>query len=309
MIEITVPDPVVANEWSLVLHARGIQHELVVTPSGIFILLDEEYLDDAWAEIEEYEAENRALEQQDHILSDGFKEVRGAMFACLLLFASFSLLLSGHVHQTLITIGANEAEGVLDKGQLWRPVTALTLHRDPSHLLSNMVIGGVFMVVLIQLTGAPLAWSVAFLAGVLGNVFSLFVRGHSVASIGASTAVFGVLGAMTGILLVKSMIANGNYKRPLCYLGTGLALLSFLGTGDEFTDRTAHLTGFLAGGAMGVLIGIMDQHRLKDGLKGMAFCVYLSIIIAIIGAWYVGIRLTGMTQVVHHGLNEIIRGM
>jgi membrane associated rhomboid family serine protease len=35
-----------------------------------------------------------------------------------------------------------------------------------------------------------------------------------------------------------------------------MALLAFLGTGDEFTDTTAHLTGFVSGVLLGLALGL-----------------------------------------------------
>lgn len=309
MVEIPAPDLGTASEWSLVLYARGITHRLVVTPTRIAIVVEAGRLNEALGEINAYQEENRTWGQWEHGHSRALREVEGTVLACVLLFSFFSLLLSGKLHHTLVSIGANQGDKVLEGHQFWRPITALTLHQDPSHLLSNMVIGGVFVVLLVQFTGAPLAWVITFAAGVSGNVLSLLIRGDSAAgSIGASTSVFGALGGITGVLLVMSIMVRGHFKRPIIYLGTGLALLSFLGVGDRFTDRTAHLMGFLAGAAMGALIGGIGPERARKGLEHHAPTIYVMLVLTLLGAWYVGMVQTGTSATILTGLRQVLLG-
>jgi hypothetical protein len=50
-----------------------------------------------------------------------------------------------------------------------------------------------------------------------------------------------------------------------------VALLAYTGTGDEQTDIVAHLTGFLAGAAGGVVLyGLGSGARIRPGVQAAA---------------------------------------
>ena len=87
--------------------------------------------------------------------------------------------------------------GLIQAGQWWRAVTALTLHVDHGHLLGNLLAGIVIGIVAAQLLGQGLAWLAILLAGALGNLIAALLRGPDYGAIGASTAVFGALGIVS----------------------------------------------------------------------------------------------------------------
>ena len=105
--------------------------------------------------------------------------------------------------------------------------------------------------------GAVRGWLLILLAGTIGNLLNAAAhRGEAFASLGASTAVFGALGILTGIALHESRYDHSRRGRfrYLLPLGGGLALLSMYGVGsDPRTDVTAHIGGFLAGLLLGVV--------------------------------------------------------
>ena len=86
-------------------------------------------------------------------------------------------------------------------GQWWRAVTALTLHVDPAHLLGNAACGALFLCLLCRDTGVGLGFALCLAAGGLGNVIKVLVQGPGLHFLGASTAVFGALGALGGVRL------------------------------------------------------------------------------------------------------------
>ncbi len=307
MKEIVPKDIETANQWSLVLYSRGIPHELIARSDLLAILVDDEDLDRALEEIRAFELENRGWPWSYPGAAYELHEIEGPILGLLVVASIFSLFLSDVVRDVLVSIGANESYAVFKQGQWWRPVTALTLHQDPSHLLSNMVMGGLFIVLLAQLVGGPLTWTLALGSGVIGNLLAISIKPGEVSSIGASTSVFGVLGALCGVLLSKGMRGEVPYKRPLIYLGTGLALLSFLGVGDKSTDRTAHLMGFLTGFAMGMATG-WYWRKLSPAFERHALLVYTLLIGLVGGAWVAGLLATQrLTQVLH--LMGIILGL
>ena len=141
--------------------------------------------------------------------------------------------------------------GLVMEGQWWRNVTALTLHLDIGHIASNLVFGIVFGLLAGRALGGGIAWLVIVLAGSLGNLINAFVQAAEHTSIGASTAVFAALGVLVSHALRPSRSAHERPLKRWSPMIGGVLLLAFTGVGGERTDVTAHVTGFLAGLALG----------------------------------------------------------
>ena len=159
----------------------------------------------------------------------------------------------------LVEAGRFDAERIRENGEWWRLLTPLFLHADAGHLWGNLFGGLFFGYFLARRIGVGWTYGAALLFGVLGNALNLltFWSGSHL-SIGASTAVFGLLGALPGLRLVDLQREQG--ERPVSalekrraawqrggVLAAGLVLLAWLGAGGERTDVLAHLYGFLAG--------------------------------------------------------------
>jgi membrane associated rhomboid family serine protease len=151
--------------------------------------------------------------------------------------------------------GVAESVKIVAGGEWWRAVTALTLHRDLAHWGANFATAGVFAWFLAGRLGGGLAWAAIVASGVIGNGINAAFYGEAGhASIGASTAVFGSIGALIAVQWGARWARGRRSKRWewIVPLGAGLAFLAFLGAGDpenpwDRTDRLAHLWGFAAG--------------------------------------------------------------
>ncbi len=155
-------------------------------------------------------------------------------------------------------VGRTQA-GLIMHGEWWRGVTALSLHADMLHLAGNLVFGVLFGVLVSQLLGAGLAWFSILVAGSLGNLVNAFLQSPTHSSVGASTGVFAALGIFS---VYQWKCRHHLDERPIrrwAPLITGLMLLSYLGVGNERTDVVAHLVGFVCGGLLGVLFGLVGQ--------------------------------------------------
>jgi len=142
--------------------------------------------------------------------------------------------------------------GAVRHGELFRVVTALTLHLDVGHLLANLGFGIVFGLLAGQILGPGVAWATVLAAAAAANLLNAFIQPEMHASIGASTAVFATLGLMAGLEWRRRSIAPERRAYRWAPLFAGVFLLAFTGTGGENTDVLAHLTGFATGAAAGV---------------------------------------------------------
>jgi rhomboid protease GluP len=140
--------------------------------------------------------------------------------------------------------------GRLVDGEWWRAVTALTLHADAAHLLGNAVFGSFFGYWLGRSFGGGFAWALILVAGTAGNVLNGILSGPNHLSIGASTAVFAMLGTLTAYSWRRG--APPGTRERIAPIIAGLGLLAYTGVGGENTDIGAHLLGFVCGFGAGL---------------------------------------------------------
>lgn len=156
--------------------------------------------------------------------------------------------------------GRVDAVRMMENAEWWRAVTALTLHGDVVHLVSNMVAGIGFAFLLARFFGAGAGWLLILITGAAGNALNAWIHyPEAHLSIGASTAVFGALGLITGIgLWVAVMQPAERWTMPRWLVPAfgGLTLLGLLGVGEGLDGRidvAAHISGFICGSLLGFL--------------------------------------------------------
>lgn len=276
-----------AHLWALVLEARSVPCRAVPGELGWHLQVPAGRIDQALDELRLFETENRNWPPSAppvHPLAENTLST----LSVLVLVATFHNLtrldtaLFGHYPLDWIALGNAQAAKILD-GQWWRLITALTLHADDVHLYSNLAIGGIFIIFLCHELGSGLAWSLILASGVLGNLVNAAVQSPGHSSVGASTAVFGTV----GILAALSLVRYRHYlqRRWLLPVAAALALLALLGTEGKNTDLGAHLFGF----AFGMAFGLVAEHQLgKYGRPGQVLnaLLALSCIIVVVLAWW-----------------------
>ncbi len=145
---------------------------------------------------------------------------------------------------------------VFTHGEWWRPFTALWLHGDLGHLVSNLG-GGLWVFFAVLLTfGVRRGWVWLLVSSVGGNVVAAALRaGSDYRSLGASTAVFAGLGLLVGRAVMVAARGQGGarWRSVLVPLFSGVAVLGLFGAGGVDIDVLAHGTGFAAGVLTGAL--------------------------------------------------------
>jgi membrane associated rhomboid family serine protease len=159
---------------------------------------------------------------------------------------------------------ASSSTGWIDRGEWWRPFTALFLHADAPHLVGNLLSGLWFGTWVARAIGPLRAWALILICGTMGNALtSVLTYPESFVSIGASTAVFGALGILTGIgvasmLRVRIRLPWAKITAPLF---AGIILLGWMGGGRQGgnTDVLGHVFGFGVGLCAGLCIGLFTR--------------------------------------------------
>ena len=139
-------------------------------------------------------------------------------------------------------------------GQWWRAWTALTLHRDVSHLVANLGGGAWFGYLAARQLGVGTAWFLIVTGAAAANLFDAGLGPPSYQSVGASTAVFTALGLMAAHSWRTGVHLPLRSARRWAPLFAGVVLLGWLGTAGEGTDLVAHALGFTMGCVLGVLV-------------------------------------------------------
>jgi rhomboid protease GluP len=159
----------------------------------------------------------------------------------------------------IVATGALDAHAVIARHEMWRPFTALFLHADSGHLVSN-ALGGILVFSATTATlGARRGWLLIVIAAAIGNLLSAAVQyPEAYRSIGASTALFAGLGLLTGHACAHALRAERRRWRALFVpLAAGATVLALHGAGGVRVDLGAHVCGFGVGLALGFLTGAM----------------------------------------------------
>ena len=272
---------VAAGQWAYRLERQGKEWVLLVEAPAHAAALREL----AAFEAEEKERPQRAFASSDEKISTVSLYVTGWILGAFFMVQRFG-------PEQWEQSGVAESRAIL-KGEWWRTITALTLHADPPHLIANLATGLLFAAFLIPRLGTGLTWLAIVISGALGNAINAWgYRGETHDSIGASTACFGALGILVGVeLTARLKDAHGRSLWQLVLpVGAGLALLAYLGVGDEGKniDYMAHCWGFLAGGALGILAAACRvKERTPSGAQPFAAALAAALVAV---AWLLALR-------------------
>ncbi len=241
-----------AEEWALVLIAEGLSPSVRRSSEGYVLVVPAEEAERGVAILSSYEREN-PVEPHEGDEAAGYAHVVTALAVAGALIGFFFVTGAGDSMVHWFQRGSADVERIL-YGEVWRTVTALTLHADIGHVLANAIAGAVFLAAVCRGLGPGLGCAVVLLAGAGGNYVNALFHGSFHVSVGASTSVFGAVGVLGGLGVVRRRRKGARGRLAWMPIVASLALLAMLGMGGERVDLWAHLFGFLVGGVMGVLV-------------------------------------------------------
>lgn len=151
----------------------------------------------------------------------------------------------GYLTQNLKLITSKVLEG-----QVWRPVTSMFLHAGVVHLLFNLVcLLQVGTLVERQVGGGRLLE--LFLLSGLFSALCMMVLTRIEDGLGASTAIFGLLGVLL-VLFWRQGAPLAAQLRPVNWAVLGAMVI--LGNATDGVTRLEHLTGTVGGILLGLLL-------------------------------------------------------
>lgn len=166
--------------------------------------------------------------------------------------------LLGPSSSTLQKMGALEVTSVVDRHRVWLLVTCIWLHGGVFHLLANMLSLLVIGIRLEREFGFVRIGLLYVISGIGGSLLSaLFIQSNI--SVGASGALFGLLGGMLSELITNWTI----YANKVAAFLTLVVIIAInLAVGIlPHVDNFAHIGGFLSGFFLGFVFLIRPQFR------------------------------------------------
>ncbi len=157
--------------------------------------------------------------------------------------------------------GASSASAVVRDGEWWRLVTATVLHGGLVHLALNMWALWVAGTQVTRWFGNGQFLLIYWGSALAGSALSLHFSAQQAVSVGASGAVFGVLGALlAGVVQHRDRVPKAVVTQLLTSQGAFVAISLVQGFTRPGIDNAAHIGGLLAGAGMAwLLVEVVDE--------------------------------------------------
>lgn len=264
-------------DWSLVLVSQGIECRIEsrTEEHGWQLVLAPEDMTLAIQTLRLYRQENRKQIWSQTEPFTGLVFDWRSVFWFLLL--AFVFLLGEGRYPYLKDSGLMVSEKVA-RGEWWRLFTAVMLHGDAPHLISNVTIGALFLGFAMGSFGPGVALLASFLAGVGGNLVDYWFYSATHRGLGASGMVMGSLGLLTVYSVWRGRGTMTARQARIRGFAAGCFLLILLGT-SQGTDVLAHGAGFVWGTLLGSLLCFFSEKDLqKPGWNRLAEGVCLVLV-------------------------------
>jgi len=216
----------------------------------------------------------------------------GLISACVLVYVLVALqgagvgvpLNVGLVQQPreVLSLGAL-IPALVAEGEAWRLVTSAFLHSGFVHLALNML-SLYFLGSFAEVTfGRSRFLALYLISGIAGGLAYLYFGSFSAPAVGASGAIFGLLGGVFGFAIRRGTFSMRNPIISQLLLLTALNL--FLGATIPGVSNTAHIGGLLGGLVFGYLMAptVYSQKKL---VAATPILLAFGLEAVLLGLWY-----------------------
>ena len=178
-----------------------------------------------------------------------------------------------HGNDELINMFGNNYE-LVQNGEFYRLFTCMFVHADILHILFNMIALYSIGPVVERYYGKSKFLLIYLVSGLLGSIFSgVFMTANSI-SIGASGAIFGLLGSICYFTYYYRATLQGILRGSIMPVIIINLVIGFL---SSSIDLSAHIGGLIGGILISMAIGIGDKHRKSDQINGLVVLVLMAV--------------------------------
>ena len=178
-----------------------------------------------------------------------------------------------HNNDELINIFGNNYE-LVQKGQFYRLLTCMFVHGSIMHLLLNMYALYTIGPVVERYYGKSKYIFIYLVSGLLGSVFSSVFMSAGSISIGASGAIFGLLGSICYFTYYYRATLQGILRESIVPVIVINLIIGFM---LPSVDLVAHIGGLLGGILVSMGLGIGDKYRKNDQINGFIVLILMFI--------------------------------
>lgn len=251
-----------AEELGFVLSSVGIEPTIARSEDGhLIVAVRDDQLPRARRVVEEERAEAHARREAKKPPDDALSKLPkvplywlvALLVANLCVFIALEGRGGSENTQTLLELGASHAPS-LRAGQWWRTITAVFVHIGALHLLGNSVTLIVFGAFTLREWGKGRFYAIYLLSGVIGNWLSFGMAGSAAIKAGASGAILGLLGGLTGDRIRARIAGEEQRYRVWHFIAMLVAYYGFAIGVSRRVDHWAHIGGLAAGLALALML-------------------------------------------------------
>ena len=216
----------------------------------------------------------------------------GLIAACVLVYLLVALLgttigvpaSEGLVQQPgqILSLGAL-IPAMVAQGEAWRLVTSAFLHSGFVHLALNML-SLYFLGSFAEVSfGQSRFLALYFISGIASGIAYLYFGAFNAPAVGASGAIFGLLGGVFGFAIQRGTFSTRNPVISQLLILTALNL--FLGATIPGVSNTAHIGGLVGGLVFGYLMAptVYSQKKL---IATAPIATAFGLEVILLGLWY-----------------------
>ncbi len=192
----------------------------------------------------------------------------------LLIVINILVFLSSIVYGDFTLGYANNYVQIFTYNEYYRLITSMFLHGSIIHIGFNMYALYILGPVVERYYGKSKFLLIYFVSGILGNLFSCLFASETTFSLGASGAIFGLLGSIAYFTYYYRATIQGLLKSQIIPTIAVNLLIGFMLPG---IDVSAHIGGLVGGLLISMGIGIGDKGRNQDRINGIVILILLII--------------------------------
>ena len=182
-------------------------------------------------------------------------------------------ILSGASIGTLGIYGCNYGP-LVKEGEIWRLVTHIFLHGSLMHILLNMYSLFILGNQIETLLGKVKFFVIFMISGICGGLLSAVL--NDVASVGASGAIFGLMGAMLCFGYHYRTYIGDALKRQILPVIILNLVIGFMSTG---IDNFAHIGGLIGGIFCTMALGVENKSKGLERFNGiLCLLIYIGVL-------------------------------
>ena len=168
---------------------------------------------------------------------------------------------------------------LVQNGEFWRLITAGFLHGGIFHLLFNMYSLYIIGTQIENFVGKWKFLAIYFCSMITASLMSCVISPNSV-SVGASGAIFGLLGALVYFGYHYRLYLGSVLRNQIIPLILFNLLLGFMVSG---IDNAAHIGGLIGGLLVSMALGVQKREGKQDRINGIiTFSIYLLFLIYLV---------------------------